>query len=60
MHISTIGAANLARAAAQHLLRADAGATVSNIRGPESLAVLVDELGPGARAEAADRKSRLD
>lgn len=55
--IGIIGAGNIGQAFAKALAKAGIAATISNSRGPESLADLVDELGPsikaGTREEAA-------
>jgi hypothetical protein len=55
--IGIIGAGNIGRAIAQALARKDIAVTLSNSRGPESLAATVAEIGPlvtaGTREEAA-------
>lgn len=50
MSIGIIGAANVAQVFARHLLKAKIAVTLSNSRGPVSLASLVAELGAGATA----------
>jgi 8-hydroxy-5-deazaflavin:NADPH oxidoreductase len=50
MSIGIIGAANVAKAFARHLLKAEIAVTLSNSRGPDSLFSLVAELGAGAAA----------
>ncbi|KYH02070.1 NAD(P)-binding domain-containing protein [Bradyrhizobium sp. DOA1] len=57
--IGIIGAGNIGRAIAQALSRSGIPVTLSNSRGPESLAATVAEIGPlvtaGTREEAAAR-----
>ncbi|GLR96668.1 putative dinucleotide-binding enzyme [Bradyrhizobium liaoningense] len=57
--IGIIGAGNIGRAIAQALARKGIAVTLSNSRGPDSLATTVAELGPlvtaGTREEAASR-----
>src|ERR1700736_3801720 len=50
MKIGTIGAGEVARAFAVHLLKAGHEVLLSNSRGPSSLEQLVSKLGEGARA----------
>jgi predicted dinucleotide-binding enzyme len=50
MNIGIIGAGGIATAFAQQVLKAGHQVTLSNSRGPESLAGVVRELGAGARA----------
>jgi predicted dinucleotide-binding enzyme len=50
MNIGIIGAGGIATAFAQQVLKAGHQVTLSNSRGPESLAGVVRELGSGARA----------
>src|SRR4051812_44148906 len=50
MKIGIIGAGGIGQAFAHHLAKAGYEVMVSNSRGPESLADLVRELGPGAIA----------
>lgn len=58
--IGIIGAGNIGRAIAQALARKGIAVTLSNSRGPDSLATTVAELGPlvtaGTREEAASRE----
>ncbi|TFV70021.1 NADP oxidoreductase [Bradyrhizobium frederickii] len=58
--IGIIGAGNIGRAIAQALARNGIAVTLSNSRGPESLAATVAELGPlvtaGTREEAAAKE----
>ena len=58
--IGIIGAGNIGRAIAQALARKGIALTLSNSRGPDSLATTVAELGPlvtaGTREEAASRE----
>ena len=57
--IGIIGAGNIGSAFARALARAGLSATIANSRGPQSLAPLVEELGPaisaGTREEAASK-----
>jgi predicted dinucleotide-binding enzyme len=50
MKIGFLGAGVVAQTIAKHALAFGHKAVLSNSRGPESLAALVDELGPGASA----------
>lgn len=50
MHIGTIGAAAVAQAVAHHAVRTGHSVTLSNRRGPDSLAEIIDRLGANARA----------
>jgi hypothetical protein len=50
MHIGVIGSGNIGATAAEHFADAGHEVAVANSRGPDSLADLVDELGPNARA----------
>jgi predicted dinucleotide-binding enzyme len=50
MSVGIIGAGNIGRALAAHAVRAGETVVVANRRGPDSLAELVAELGPGASA----------
>ncbi|MGG6897614.1 NAD(P)-binding domain-containing protein [Rhizobium sp. BR 315] len=52
MSIGIIGAANVAHVFARHLLKAKIAVTLSNSRGPDSLASPVAELGAGAIASS--------
>jgi 8-hydroxy-5-deazaflavin:NADPH oxidoreductase len=58
MRVGFIGAGNVTRTFGRHLINAGHEIVVSNSRGPETLAALVAELGPGATAgtkmQAAD------
>lgn len=58
--IGILGAGNIGRAIAQALARKGIAVTLSNSRGPDSLATTVAELGPlvtaGTREEAASRE----
>ncbi|MDB5764725.1 MAG: hypothetical protein JWQ21_3720 [Herminiimonas sp.] len=49
-HIGIIGAGAIGQALARQIVRAGLSVTLSNSRGPASLAGLVDQLGPNARA----------
>jgi len=57
MRIGTLGAGTVATAIARHAVASGHQVVLSNRRGPEALAELVEQLGPGAtaatRAEAA-------
>lgn len=50
MRIGILGAGHIGGTAAKQFVRAGHQVAVSNSRGPESLATLVESLGPGARA----------
>jgi hypothetical protein len=50
MRIGTIGAGTVATAIARHALAGGHQVLLSNRRGPEALADLIEELGPGATA----------
>ena len=50
MRIGFIGAGNVTKTFGRHLMNAGHEIIVSNLRGPETLAGLVAELGPGATA----------
>lgn len=50
MRIGTLGAGTVATAIARHALASGHQVVLSNRRGPESLAELVEQLGPGASA----------
>jgi len=50
MTVGIIGAGKIGRALAKHLTRSGQDAIVSNRRGPDSLAPLIAELGPKAKA----------
>jgi hypothetical protein len=50
MRVGIIGTGRIGRTVARHLVDAGHEVAVSNSRGPDSLAELVDELGPNARA----------
>jgi len=49
-HVGIIGAGAIGLAMAKQLIRAGLSVTLSNSRGPASLAGIVDQLGPKARA----------
>jgi hypothetical protein len=50
MNVGLIGAGNIGSTVAEHLVENGHDVTISNSRGPETLAALVDELGPKAQA----------
>jgi predicted dinucleotide-binding enzyme len=50
MQIGLIGAGNVGKTIARHLITAGHKVVISNSRGPESLEGAVGELGPSARA----------
>lgn len=50
MHIGTLGAAAVAQAVAAHAVKAGHTVTLSNSRGPKTLADVVGRLGPSASA----------
>jgi hypothetical protein len=50
MQIGFIGAGNVGKTIARHLITAGHQVVISNSRGPESLKGFIDELGPRAKA----------
>ncbi|MDQ8046934.1 MAG: NAD(P)-binding domain-containing protein [Solirubrobacteraceae bacterium] len=58
--VGTIGAGSVAQAIAAHAVRAGHRVILSNSRGPESLAGLVEELGPNASAGTVAEAARAD
>lgn len=60
MNIGIIGAGGIGQALAAHVAKADYEVIVSNSRGPESLAGLVRELGPRARADTREKAAQAD
>ena len=59
MNIGIIGAGNIGATAARLFIRAGHQVALSNSRGPESLAALVGELGPQARALPVEAAARF-
>ena len=59
MKIGIIGAGNIGGTAARLFARAGHEVAVSNSRGPETLAALVEEIGPAARALPVDEAARF-
>jgi predicted dinucleotide-binding enzyme len=59
VEIGILGAGNIGRAFAQHLVKAGHSVQLANRRGPDSLKSLVGELGPNARAVTALELKRL-
>jgi hypothetical protein len=59
MNIGIIGAGNIGATAARLFTRAGHQVALSNSRGPDSLAALVQELGPGARALPVEDAARF-
>src|SRR5260370_16605849 len=59
VEIGILGAGNIGRASAQHLVKAGHRVQLANRRGPASLASLVGELGPNAKAATASEVARL-
>ena len=57
MTIGIIGAGGRGQAFAAHMAKAGYEVIVSNSRGPESLAEVVRQLGPRARALARDQEA---
>jgi predicted dinucleotide-binding enzyme len=55
MRIGFIGAGNIAKVFGKHLVIAGNEIVISNSRGPETLAELVAELGPSAKAGTKDQ-----
>lgn len=60
MRIGFIGAANLAQTYAKHLLRIGHSVIMSNRRGPDTLASLVESLGPRALAASVEVAAEAD
>lgn len=60
MTIGIIGAGALGKTLAKALASRGAKAVISNSRGPESLAPLVEELGPNIAAVTTDEAARAD
>jgi 8-hydroxy-5-deazaflavin:NADPH oxidoreductase len=60
MKIGFIGAGNVTRTFGRHLINAGHTIVVSNSRGPETLADLVAELGPGAIAGTKQQAAESD
>ena len=60
MKIGIIGAGGIGQAFAAHFAKADYEVIVSNSRGPESLAGLVSELGPRAKAGTRQEAAQAD
>jgi hypothetical protein len=59
MNIGIIGAGNIGATAARLFTKAGHQVALSNSRGPDSLAALVQELGPGARALPVEDAARF-
>lgn len=60
MKIGFIGAGKVTNTVARHLLAAGHSVVVSNSRGPETLADLVADLGPGASAATKQHAAECD
>src|SRR6202163_3785906 len=60
MRIGFIGAGTLTKTFGRHLINAGHEIIVSNSRGPETLAGLVADLGPGAKAGTKGQASESD
>jgi predicted dinucleotide-binding enzyme len=60
MNIGFLGAGIVAKTIAKHVLPLGHKVVLSNSRGPESLAALIDELGPGASAAAPRQATEQD
>lgn len=54
MHIGVIGSGNIGATAAEHFVDAGHQVVIANSRGPDSVAPLVDDLGPTARAATVE------
>jgi 8-hydroxy-5-deazaflavin:NADPH oxidoreductase len=59
MRIGVIGSGNIGSAAAHQFTSAGHEVVIANSRGPESLADLVDELGPNAHAGTVEEAAEL-
>jgi predicted dinucleotide-binding enzyme len=55
-----LGAGNIGRTVARHLVNAGYSVILSNSRGPASLHALADELGPNARAGILEEAARAE
>lgn len=60
MRIGFIGAGKVTRVMGRHLLNAGHTIAVCNSRGPETLAGMIEEFGPGATAETKDEVVESD
>src|SRR5882757_10042740 len=60
MRIGFIGAGNVTKVMGRHLLNAGHTIAICNSRGPETLAELIKEFGPGASAETKDQVVQSD
>jgi hypothetical protein len=60
MKVGIIGAGNIGQAVARQMLRAGAEVTISNNRGPESLAETVRAIGQGLRAGTVPEAAAAD
>ncbi len=56
--VGVVGAGNIGSVVARLAAKAGLEVVIANSRGPESLAGLVDELGPGVRAGSVDQAAR--
>jgi 8-hydroxy-5-deazaflavin:NADPH oxidoreductase len=59
MRIGIVGAGMIGGTAARLFVRAGHEVAVSNSRGPETLAALVDQIGPGAHAATVEDAARF-
>lgn len=60
MNIGILGAGNIGSAIARTLARAGIQASIANSRGPQSLAPLIAELGPGIQAATPEQVAKAD
>jgi predicted dinucleotide-binding enzyme len=60
MNIGIIGAGALGSNAARLLAKSGVSATIANSRGPQSLARLVEELGPSVKAGSVEEAASVD
>ncbi|WP_322070790.1 NADPH-dependent F420 reductase [Paraburkholderia bannensis] len=60
MKVGFIGAANLAQTYSKHLLRSGHSVVLSNRRGPETLASLVESFGPRASAASVENAAKAE
>jgi 8-hydroxy-5-deazaflavin:NADPH oxidoreductase len=60
MKVGFIGAGNVTRTFGRHLMTAGHTLVASNSRGPETLAGLVADLGPGATAGTKQQAAECD
>jgi predicted dinucleotide-binding enzyme len=60
MRIGFIGAGNVGKTIARHVIKAGHSVVISNSRGPESLRDIVSDLGPSAKAGTREEAAESD